>query len=264
MNRIDAAFSRLRRQRKKALIVYLTVGYPSLAALPEIVKILAEEGVDLVELGVPFSDPLADGPTIQAASQRALQNGVTPRRVFRSVEALRKRGIQLPVALMTYYNPISRYGVTDFCRQCRVSGVDGVIVPDLPPEEAAELVRAARPAGIKTIFLAAPTSPAARLKRIAKISTGFIYYVSLTGVTGARASLPAQVSSQVRSIRRLTRMPVCVGFGISRPDQVSDLARVADGVIVGSALLNVIDRAGKNRVRAVRGFIRRLRSACHG
>ena len=263
MNRIDAVFARLRRQNGKALITYLTVGFPSLRALPGIVDLLVGEGVDLLELGIPFSDPLADGPTIQAASQWALRQGVTVRRVFEAVRGLRRRHRDLPIGLMTYYNPVSRFGVKNFCRACAREEVDGLIVPDLPPEEAGDLLKAARSSRIDTIFLAAPTSPKSRLRQIARSSRGFIYYVSLTGVTGARASLPGQMQDDVRSIKRMTRLPVCVGFGISGPAQVRQVVRVADGAIIGSALLNAIGRSSRNSWKPVASFIRPLRAACH-
>lgn len=263
MSRIDATFGALRRGNGKALIAYLTVGFPSVRALPQIVQVLADEGVDLVELGIPFSDPLADGPTIQAASQWALKQGVTVKRVFESVEKLRRLHRNLPLVLMTYYNPVSRFGVQAFAQAAARKEVDGLIVPDLPPEEAKELLRAARPAGLDTIFLAAPTSPPARLKQIARCSSGFIYYVSITGVTGARAFLPGQMQSHVRSIKRMTDLPVCVGFGVSRPDQVRQVVGVADGVIIGSALLDVIKQSGGNSWKGVAGFVRKLREACH-
>ena len=262
MNRIDAAFARLRRKREKALIAYLTVGFPSLRMFPDLVSACADAGVDVLELGVPFSDPLADGPTIQAASEKALARGVSPASVLRQVKELRRRGVAVPLALMTYYNPVLRYGVRRFCRDGARSGVDGLIVPDLPPEEAGDLVRAARPAGIDVVFLAAPTSPRERLRRIAKASTGFVYYVSLTGVTGARGSLPAEVGDRVRAIRRMTRLPVCVGFGVSSPAQVRRIAQSADGVIVGSALLNLIERSGGNAPRVAYRFLRGLKRAC--
>ena len=263
MNRIDATFSRLRRRDGKALIAYLTVGFPTVRAWAGIVQVLVEEGVDLIELGIPFSDPLADGPTIQAASQRALDQGITVKRVFDSVEDLRHRYKDLPLVLMTYYNPVNRFGIKKFCRECVRKQVDGVIIPDLPPEEANDFLKAARPAGVDTIFLAAPTSSESRLKRIVRVSNGFIYYVSLTGVTGARASLPRQIESHVRLIKGMTDLPVCVGFGISRPDQVREVVQMADGAIIGSALLNVIGRSGRNSLREVAGFVRRLRAACH-
>lgn len=262
MNRIDETFARLRRENRKALIAYLTVGFPRVSLLPNLVAALADSGVDLIELGIPFSDPLADGPTIQKASQMALRQGVTPRLVLRQVEGLRHRGIRVPLALMTYFNPVHRYGIEAFCRDSASCGVDGVMVPDLPPEEAGELNRAAQQCGLDTIFFAAPTSPHWRLRKIAQVSNGFIYYVSLTGVTGARTSLPREVASHVRSIQRMTHLPVCVGFGISRPAQVREVARVADGVIVGSRLLEVIG-AGQSPIKAASTFIRKLREACH-
>ena len=262
MNRINAAFAHLRRQKEKALIAYVTVGFPNVGMLPELVKACSDAGVDLLELGVPFSDPLADGPTIQAASERALANGVSPAVVLQQVERLRSRKVTLPLALMTYYNPVLRYGLKKFCRACRSSGVDGVIIPDLPPEEAGEWVAAARPLGLNTIFLAAPTSPRARLARLVRVSTGFLYYVSLTGVTGARKSLPAEVSTHVRVIKGMTDLPVCVGFGISRPAQVREVVRVADGVIVGSALLDLIGRSGRGAPQVAFHFLRNLKGAC--
>ena len=262
MTRIGAAFTRLKRRKEKALIAYLTVGFPNVGMLPDLVSACADAGVDGVELGVPFSDPLADGPTIQAASEKGLANGVSPARVLNQVEHLRRRKVALPLALMTYYNPVLHYGLRRFCGDCRSAGADGLIVPDLPPEEAGEFLQAARPAGIDTIFLAAPTSPPERLRRVARVSTGFIYYVSLTGVTGARRNLPPQVGAQVRALKRMTHLPVCVGFGISTPGQVSRMVRVADGVIVGSALVRLIGRSGKKAPKAVYRFLRTLKRAC--
>ncbi len=261
MSRIDSTFARLKAQGKRALIAYLTVGFPSVKLLPELVRGLADAGVDLIELGVPFSDPLADGPTIQAASQWALKQGVTPARIFQEVQRLRREGVELPLVLMTYVNPVLKFGVDRFCRRCAASGVDGLIVPDLPPEEAGELKAAARRHRIDTIFLAAPTSPPDRLRRVARASTGFIYYVSLTGVTGARGAVPFD-AAQIRALRRMTRLPVCVGFGVSGPAQVRRIAQAADGVIVGSALLDVIARADGRPARAA-AFARKLRAACH-
>ncbi len=262
MNRIDATFARLRQRNAKALIAYLTVGFPSLKSLPGLVKVLAEEGVDLIELGIPFSDPLADGPTIQAASQQALKQKVTPPTVLRAVEGLRQDQFKHPIVVLTYYNPILQVGIKEFCRECVSHGVDGLIVPDLPPEEASELQAAARSLQVDTIFLAAPTSPVSRLKQIARASSGFIYYVSLTGVTGARSSVSREVASQVRRIKRLSPLPVCVGFGISGPAQVREVVQVADGAIVGSALLEVIAHAPRNPIQAAGNFIRSLRRAC--
>ncbi len=262
MNRIDAVFKQLRRKKEKALIAYLTVGFPSVGMLPGLVDACADAGVDLLELGVPFSDPLADGPTIQAASERALKQGVSPALVLQQVKQLRRRKITMPIVLMTYYNPVLHYGLQRFCRDCEASGVDGLIVPDLPPEEAGELIKAARATGLEVIFLAAPTSPRERLTRLVKASTGFIYYVSLTGVTGARKSLPAQIASHVRAIKGMTHLPVCVGFGISKPAQVQEIVRVADGAIVGSALVDLIGRSGRRAPQAAYRFLHGLKEAC--
>ncbi len=264
MNRIDATFKRLRRQGRKALVAFLTVGFPSPKALGPLAMSLQAGGVDLLELGIPFSDPLADGATIQAASQKALDHGVTPHGVIRSVERLRRQGLILPIAILTYVNPVLQYGVKAFCRDAVSAGVDGVMIPDLPPEEAGELIRAARGRGLDTIFLAAPTSPRERLARIAKATQGFIYYVSLTGVTGARASLPKSLASHLRLIKGMTDLPVCVGFGISKPEQVREVVRLADGVIIGSALLDAIGRSQGSPAAAAARFIRPLRRACHG
>lgn len=262
MNRIDAKFRELKLRKEKALVVYLTAGFPSARMLPDLVNACVDAGVDVVELGVPFSDPLADGPTIQAASEKALANGVSPVWVLKQVKQLRRRGVEVPLGLMTYYNPVLRYGLRRFCGDAAAAGVDGLIVPDLPPEEAEDLLKAARPRGLDTIFLAAPTSTRERLKQAVRRSTGFIYYVSLTGVTGARSSLPAQVDAQVRAIKGMTRLPVCVGFGVSTPAQVRQVVHAADGAIVGSALMSLVGRAGRKAPHAAYRFLRGLKRAC--
>lgn len=259
IQRISEAFARAQAADRAALIAYLTAGYPSLAATESLVAELSRRGVDLVELGIPFSDPLADGPTIQWASAQALQRGVTLSAIFGMARLLRRR-TSVPLVAMSYANPVYACGVPRFCRQASAAGFDGVIVPDLPPEEAGELVRAARPVGLATVFLAAPTSPKRRLKAIAACSTGFIYCVSLTGVTGARRTLPHEVVEQVRDLRRLTTLPIAVGFGVSGPQHVRWLASVADGVIVGSAIVDAITRAAGRRdlTRRVGRFVESL------
>lgn len=262
MNRIDETFRRLRHRREKGLIAYLTVGFPSASALVPLVRACERAGVDLVELGIPFSDPLADGPTIQAASQKALERGMTPAGVLREIARLRKQGIRLPLVLMTYYNPVFHYGVRRFCRDAARAGADGILVPDLPPEEAGDLQRAARRYRLEEIFLASPTSSKERLGRIVRGSRGFVYYVSLTGVTGARRSLPAEIGRDVRALRKRTRLPICVGFGISRPDQARRVCQVADGVIVGSALIDAIARSGRHPEKRAELFLRKLKGAC--
>jgi tryptophan synthase alpha chain len=262
VSRIAKRFAQLKSRRETALIGYLTAGYPKAGSLPDYAEAFSQAGLDLLEVGIPFSDPLADGPTIQAASQIALANGSSVRSALRQVAQIRRKNQELPLVFMTYLNPILSYGLQAFCSDAVRAGADGLIIPDLPPEEAAEVRQAARKANLDTIFLAAPTSTSGRMKKIVRDSRGFIYYVSLTGVTGARAKLPASIGSDVRRLKRKTRLPVCVGFGVSKPDQVRRLARVADGVIVGSALLNVIQCSKGKGVREGARFIRRLKRAC--
>ena len=265
MNRIDGKFKELKSRKKKAFIAYITAGDPSLAMTKRIVLELGYSGVDMVELGIPFSDPLADGPTIQAASHRALHKKVTLKKIFALVHGLREE-TDIPIAFMTYYNPVLRYGVERFVKSCKYNGVDGVIIPDLPYEEAKDLIRYARREKIATIFLAAPTSTKKRVKDIVENSTGFIYYVSLTGVTGARRELPPEVASNVRAIKSMTKKPVAVGFGISSPDQALDIAKIADGVIVGSAIVRIIADNQKNGgalISKVSNFTKNLARAIH-
>ncbi len=245
-------------------MTYLTVGFPSRALFPSLVEAMVDGGADVIEFGIPFSDPLADGPTIQAASQRALAQGVTPTVVLDSLEKLRKSGIAVPLVLMTYDNLVMHYGVRRFCHDSVSAGADGCIIPDLPPEEADEWISSARPVGLDTIFLAAPTSSPDRLKRIVHLSTGFIYDVSLTGVTGARRDLSPHIRAHVRSIQKMTDCPVCVGFGVSTPAQVRKVIGVADGVIVGSVLLNLISRSGRKAAHNLKVFVRQLKGACRG
>jgi len=264
MNRIEKRFSQFKRQRRKAFIAYITAGDPSLGMTARIVTELEGAGVDIIELGIPFSDPLADGPVIQAASKRALDGGTTLKKIFAMVRSLRRK-TEIPLVFMTYYNPVLHYGLAKFFKDCHSYGVDGVIVPDLPCEEAKDLMRNARSQRIAAIFLAAPTSTRKRLKEIAKDSTGFIYYVSLTGVTGTRSKLPTQVSANVKSIKSMTKKPVCVGFGVSSPAQARTIARIADGVIVGSAIVKTIGDNSKDTsmVSKVAKLARRLASATH-
>ena len=262
MNRIDKKFRKLRREKKKALVAFITCGDPNLSTTYRLALEFARLGVDILELGVPFSDPLADGPTIQAASQRALKNRVNLGDVFKLVRRLREK-IELPIVFLTYYNIIYRFGIKDFVRQARLCGVDGAIIADLPVEEAKDLIRTARKSKFATIFLAAPTSNAQRIKRIASNSSGFIYYVSLTGTTGARKKLPKELVTQVRRIKRITSKPVCVGFGVSNPAQAREIARVADGVIVGSAIIKIIEEnlGRKDLVAKVAKFVQKLKEA---
>jgi tryptophan synthase alpha chain len=264
-NRIDKKFKELKLARKKAFIAYITAGDPNLAMTAKLVNALEKAGVDILELGIPFSDPMADGPTIQAASHRALAGGVKLAGIFRMAARVRKK-TDMPIVFMTYYNPVFRYGVEKFLKNCGRCGVDGIIVPDLPCEESAPLVRAAKKNGVDTIFLAAPTSSIARLRRIASGSKGFIYYVSLTGVTGARRDLPDELGAKVRCIKSMTRTPVAVGFGVSDATQAKKVARIADGVIVGSAIVDIIARNSGKRdlVAKTARFVKTLAKAVHG
>lgn len=241
MNRINQKFKALRQAKKKAFIAFITAGDPDLETTEELVLALERAGADIIELGVPFSDPLADGPTIQAASYRSLQKGTTLKKILAVVKRIRQRS-QVPLALMTYYNPVLRFGEKAFVAQAKAAGVDGVIIPDLPLEEAGNLRRFALEADFSTVFFVAPTTTSDRLKPVVQAATGFIYYVSVAGVTGARKAIPAEISAKIRQVKTLTDKPVCVGFGVSTPDQARMMARVADGVIVGSAIVNEVHK----------------------
>ena len=236
MSRIASVF----RPNHKALIAYLTVGYPDIETTRKAAAVLSDSGVDIIELGIPFSDPLADGATIQKASYQALRQGVTPQ-VCLEVASRLRREIATPLVFMTYYNPVFNYGLETFCRDCAGAGINGLIIPDLPPEEGNELEAAARQHNLDLIYLLAPTSPAERIATIAERSRGFIYLVSLAGVTGARQTLPPELESFIRRVRQKAGQPLCVGFGISSPEQAGRVARVADGVIVGSRLIQLIE-----------------------
>jgi tryptophan synthase alpha chain len=231
MNKIEERFKRLKSKGQAALICYLMAGDPDFDTTEVLVRKIAELGADVVELGVPYSDPLADGPTIQAASQRALQRGGNLKEVFGLTQRL--KDLAPPLVVMTYFNPVFRYGLEAFAQDCQGNGVAGVIIPDLPPEEARPWIREARKRKLDTIFLAAPTSPPGRIKMISRLSRGFIYYVSLTGVTGIREKLSGGLEAAVRRIQEESQKPVVVGFGISTLDQAKEISRFADGVIVG-------------------------------
>ena len=239
MNRIDQKFIQLKSRNKKALIAFITAGFPDLSITAKLVLELEKRGVDIIELGVPFSDPLADGPVIQEASRYSLEQGTNLAKILDLVKKLRRR-TDLPICLMTYYNPVFCYGEAKFCQTAKRSGVDGVIIPDLPPEEAASFRKLAAQNNLDIIFLLSPTSSPERIKMVSAASKGFIYYVSLTGVTGARKKLPVDISQQVKAIKKYTAKPVCVGFGVSQASQAKEINRVADGVIVGSAIVKKI------------------------
>jgi len=257
VSRIAATFERLRGEHRQALVPFVVAGDPNLGVTEQAVAALIRAGADMVELGVPFSDPVADGPINQRAYQRALAGGVTVRDVIELVGQARPAA---PVVLLSYYNPIVQYGVGRFCADAARHGVDGVVIPDLPADEADELVSAARPVGLDTIFLLAPTSTDTRIRVVAGRSSGFIYGVSVTGVTGVRDQLPEEIRESVGRIKKLTRLPVCVGFGVSTPDQARRVAEIADGVIVGSALVALLEQPG-DKVARLEQFVRELREA---
>ncbi len=240
MKRIKDMFKKRQRAGQAALIPFVTCGDPDLETTVELVLVMEESGADLVELGLPFSDPLADGPTIQAASQRALENGMNTDRFLEAVEAIRRRS-RIPLVLMGYYNNILQYGLERFAKAASQVGIDGTIIPDLPLEEATEWRRVASAHGIANILLTAPTTPPERASRIARASRGFLYHVSVTGITGARTELPKEVTGSIAALKETSPVPVCVGFGVATPEQVSMLSQVADGVIVGSALVKRIE-----------------------
>lgn len=236
MNRIDFKFQQLRRGGSKAAIAYLTVGFPDLETSLNLARGLARRGADIIELGVPFSDPVADGPTIQAASDRALKGGVSLPKVFDFARRLRKK-TDIPLLLMGYLNPFFSLPPERLAKTAKEAGVDGLIVPDLPLEESQLLRDPLAKAGLDLILLLAPTSSPSRIRRAAALGSGFIYYVSRAGVTGARKDLQEGLTKKVGEIRRVCRLPICVGFGVSTPDHVRKINRIADGVIVGSALM---------------------------
>jgi tryptophan synthase alpha chain len=258
-NRLTRALAALRARGRKALIPYIMAGDPDPGATERLVEILSAAGAAAIELGVPFSDPIADGPVNQRAGLRALAHGMGLRPALRLVSRLRER-TEVPIAFMTYYNLILQYGVGAFCQEATESGLDGIIVADLPPEEGQELAAEGRAAGLATIFLLAPTSTEDRIRAVAAASTGFIYCVSRTGVTGVREQIPEGLPELVQRIRAQSETPVCVGFGISRPDQVREVARIADGVIVGSVLVRMIEDAPSDLDR-IGDFVRDLTRA---
>ena len=236
MSRIASVFA---RANHTALIPYITAGYPTIETTLKIVPLLTSSGCDIIELGIPFSDPLADGATIQRAAYEALRQGVTPNVCFELARELRQR-VEIPLVFMTYYNPVLKFGLEQFCSKCAEAGIDGLIIPDLPPEEGEELEKSAKEYGLGFVYLLSPASTVERINLVASRSSGFIYLVSLTGVTGSREKLPEELESFVARVRKSTEKPLCVGFGVSTPEQALRVARVADGVIVGSRIIQLL------------------------
>jgi tryptophan synthase alpha chain len=260
LTHITEAFAAARARGRAALMPYLTLGFPTPAASQEILEAVAAAGADLIELGVPFSDPLADGPTIQHSTQVALQQGMSVRVCLDLVASLRARGVRQPLLLMGYYNPILAYGVRRFVNDADEAGADGFIVPDLPPEEAGEMAAACRKTRLALVFLLAPTSTPERVRSVAAQTSGFLYLVSVSGVTGARTGLPPDLAEFVQRARAEARSPLAVGFGIATPEQARIVGQLADGVIVGSALINTIATA-EDPAGAAAGFVRDLKAA---
>ena len=256
MNRIDSVFG---QPDHTALIPYITVGYPSIEATLKVVPLLASSGCDMVELGIPFSDPLADGATIQKASFRALENGITPNLCLEIAKELNQK-VNIPIVFMTYFNLIFSYRLEEFCSACSSSGVSGLIIPDLPPDEGAEMETISQKQNLDLIYLLAPTSTQDRIKLVAERSRGFIYLVSVTGVTGTRDSLSTDLNTFVAKVRKVATQPLCVGFGISTPEQARQVAQIADGVIVGSRIIQLME-AEDNFMPTVGNFIKELKQA---
>jgi tryptophan synthase alpha chain len=262
VGRISQTFERLQKTHERALIPYVTAGDPDLEMTKTLVRELVRCGGDLIEIGVPFSDPLADGPIIQRASQRALQGGTTLRKILQMVSELR-RDVDVPLVLMTYYNPVFRYGEEAFVADALDAGVDGIIVPDLPPEEAQTLIDLTDDTPLDLIFLAAPTSTSARLALISEASRGFIYYVSRLGTTGVRDQLADDLRLMLENLRASTAKPIAVGFGVSTPEHVRLVAELADGVVVASAILKLMEdlEDQADRLEHVGDFVAALKTA---
>lgn len=261
MSRIDAKFAQLQAAGKKAFVAYVMAGDPDYETGLEIVKGLPDAGVDIIELGLPFTDPMADGPTIQLAGQRALEAGQDLEKTLQYARELRKSDETTPIVLMGYYNPIYSRGVDAFLADAKAAGIDGLIIVDLPPEEDEELCLPAQAAGINFIRLATPTTDAARLPAVLKNTSGFVYYVSVTGITGAAAAQAGEVGPEVARIKAATDLPVIVGFGIKTPQAAQEIAKIADGAVVGSA---IVDRIGAgDSVADVLAFVRSLADGAH-
>jgi tryptophan synthase alpha chain len=263
MGRIGERFAALKKRNRAAFIPYVTCGDPHMDASADVIRVLADSGADVIELGVPFSDPIADGPVIQRASARALAAGASMARIIDMVADLRARGVKTPFVLFGYYNPVLRFGVERLAREASAAGADGLLVADLLPEEAGDLDAACAETGLDRVYLTAPTSSDDRMRLIGEKTRGFLYAISLTGVTGARDQLPPELGEFVARIRAQTDKPLAVGFGISTPDMVSSVARLAEGVVVGSALVRLMEEnAGTpDMMRRLGTFVRELSEA---
>jgi tryptophan synthase alpha chain len=263
MNRIEETFRRLQTERKAAFMPYLVAGDPDLDTTRRLIVEMEKNGADLIELGIPFSDPMADGPTNQLAAMRALKNGATLAKTLEMLSALRQE-TQIPIMLMGYYNPFYHYGLEKFCLDAAAAGADGLIIPDLQPDAAGEIRDFADASGLATVFLIAPTSTDERLKLVGRESRGFVYAVSLTGVTGARSALPGELTAFIERARKLISLPIAVGFGIGTPEMAQAVGKIADGVIVGSAIVKIIQHsveAGNDPVIQVGEMVAKMAAA---
>jgi tryptophan synthase alpha chain len=258
---IRQKFEYLKQRGEKALVLFVTAGDQDLSDLPELVGFLADAGADLVEIGIPFSDPFGEGPTIQASSQRALERGASAREIL---EHVRGRDYGVPLVAMGYYNPVLRFGLDEFAKEARESGITGTILSDLVPDEAGNWCSASAAHELETIFLVAPTSSEKRINQVAEKSTGFVYVVSRTGVTGDESRVPDDVTGLVAKVKSLTDKPVCVGFGVSTPDHVHMVCQVADGAVVGSALVKRLHEDWPERKERIADFVRSLKLATLG
>lgn len=261
MSRLTARFTSLKSRCSKALVTFVTAGDPDLSATEEIIYLLEDAGSDVIELGVPFSDPMADGPTIQLSSERALAAGTTLHGILELVKKVRTRS-QIPLILMGYLNPVHAYGYENFCRDAAEAGVDGVLLVDMPPEESRELTVPAKKYGLDVIFLLTPTSDATRIATVNRLGSGFVYYVTVTGVTGARSSVSGTLAQELAKVKQTVFLPVMAGFGISTPEQASEVGQMADGVVVGSAIVRLFEQfSGEELKQRLHRYVAELRQA---
>ena len=261
MNRITKIFQDVKKNNKKVFIPFITAGYPRLESTVELIPALADGGADLIEIGVPFSDPMADGPTIQASSHTALENGVTLKWIFKTVEKIRNN-VKIPLIFFSYLNPILKYGLERFFKDSQKIGVDGLLIPDLPPEESGEIKKLARRYKINTIFLVSPTTSNNRIRLIEELSDDFVYCVSVTGTTGTRGKLYSEVKSYLMRIKSNLKKPYVVGFGVSTPEDVKKISEISNGVVVGSAIIKFIEKFKNNKElpEKVKNYIKKLKS----
>ena len=261
MSRITQRLEALKKSNAKALVTFITAGDPDLATTEEMIHLLEESGADIIELGVPFSDPMADGPTIQLSSERALTSGTTLTAILDTVRNVR-RSSSIPIILMGYLNPIHAYGYERFSHDAAQAGVDGVLLVDMPPEEAEDFLQTANVHGLNVIFLLTPTSDISRIDTVNRLGRGFIYYVTVTGVTGARQEISNSLASELARVRKTVTLPIMAGFGISTPEQAASVAALADGVVVGSAIVKLFQQHTGTQLRCeLKGFVRALKQA---